>query len=418
MTLTTSGDAVVRAEELYEASRRAITLTVDDLWPGRGAVLGAQVPSLTSYVCPVTVDGEELFAKYGWLSTPMASVLRGARGTWDDVLEAQLPYTRSADLLTRREFQQLEFLRQLGRPRVCEAVDFRAGVLLTRALSGMTVAEEINLRPWDTGPLLDSVLLSLPELHGEAGAKYIKRAWPINERSIVDVFLHQFKGPSAAGFVADLGRDRELPEHERLVIVDLVANAVRRLIRLTTALRPRQRVAVYGDLKPEHVFLSGARMTFISPALQWAAGPEPDVAKLIGRALLLGLCHHELRAEQQITQGVASTLDSYFGALPRGERLDQVREVMVLWLMDTAALLATCLSVPADYPVTAHQEQVVRHARRIATVLDRVSGLLIGSMTGAGLLDAIFGEFDQTAWNPLRAGRHSATPTSIEGNDA
>ncbi|MEV3895273.1 hypothetical protein [Streptomyces anulatus] len=399
MTLTTSGDAVVCAEELYEASRRAITLTVDDLWPGRGALLGAQVPSLSSYVCPVTVDGEQMFAKYGWLSTPVASILRGARGTLDDVLEAQLPYTRSADLLTRREYQQLKFLRQLGRPRVCETVDFRGGVLVTRALPGATVAEEITLRPWDTSPLLDSVLLSLPELHGGAGADYIKRSWPINERSIVDVFLRQFKGPAAAGFVADLGRDQELPEGERLTVVDLVANAVRRLIRLTTALRPRYRVAVYGDLAPEHVFLSGARLTFISPALQWSAGPEPDVARLIGRTFLLGLCHHELRAEKQIVQGVATVLHGFFGGLPRAERLDQVREVMVLWLMDTASLLAACMSVPADYPLTAHQRELVRHARRIATVLDRVSGLLIGSMTGAGLLDAIFGEVEQTTWD-------------------
>ncbi|MFH9197203.1 hypothetical protein ACH4KO_06795 [Streptomyces anulatus] len=91
MTLTTSGDTAVNAERLYEASRRAITLAVDDLWPGRGAVLGPQCPSVTSYVCSVTVDGEAMYAKYSWLGSSLVSILRGARGTWDEVLEAQHP---------------------------------------------------------------------------------------------------------------------------------------------------------------------------------------------------------------------------------------------------------------------------------------------------------------------------------------
>ncbi|MFJ9886139.1 hypothetical protein ACIQRW_09765 [Streptomyces sp. NPDC091287] len=396
MTLTTSGDTAVNAEQLYEASRRAITLTVDDLWPGRGAVLGPQCPSVTSYVCPVTVDGEVMYAKYSWLGSSLVSILRGARGAWDDVLEAQHPFTKSADSVTRREYQHLEFLRELGRPRVCEDAEFRAGVLFTKAVPGTTVAEELTARPWDTAVLLDSVLLSLKELHGDPGARYLRGAWPINERNIVDVFFRKFKGPNAGGYVADLGRDSGLPEGERLVVVGLVENAVRRLLRLTAALPARHRTAVFGDLKPEHVFLGGHRLTFIDPALQWAAGPQPDVAKLCGRTLMLALCHHELRAEQQITQGVLNTLSHHLAGLTKTDRAERLREIMVLWLMDTTNYLTSCLSAPSGLPLSAHQRALTSNGRRIATVVDRVSGLLIGSMTGLGLIDAIFNEVEHT----------------------
>ncbi|KRA45858.1 hypothetical protein ASD97_39340 [Streptomyces sp. Root63] len=396
MTLTTSGNTVVNAEQLYEASRRSIALTVENLWPGSSAVLGPQCPSITSYVCPVTVDGEAMYAKYSWLGSSLVSILRGARGTWEDVLEAQHPYTKSADLVTRREYQHLKFLRELGRPRVCEAPAFRTGVLFTEAVPGMTIAEMITACPWDTAALLDSVLLSLKELHGELGARYLQGAWPINERNIVDVFFRKFKGPAAAGYVADLGRDSGLPEDERLAVVGLVENAVRRLLRLTAALPARHRTAVFGDLKPEHVFLGGHRLTFIDPALQWAAGPQPDVAKLCGRTLMLALCHHELRAEQQITQGVLDTLSRHFAGLTRTDRADRLREVMVLWLMDTTNYLTSCLSAPPGFPLPTHQRALISNGRRIATVVDRVSGLLIGSMTGLGLIDAIFNEVEHT----------------------
>ncbi|MEV8007259.1 hypothetical protein AB0P10_31980 [Streptomyces parvus] len=396
MALTTSGETVVNTEKLYEASRRAIALAAEDLWPGRAAVLGAQCPSVTSYVCQVLVEGQDLYAKYSWLNSSLVSILRGARGSWEDVQEAQEPYVKSVDLVTRREFQHLEFLRELGRPRVCETAGLRGGVLFSRAASGATVAEELAVRPWDTGPLLESVLLSLRELHGEEGTRYLRRAWPIDERSIVDVFLRKFKGPAAARYVAELGRGRFL-EDERLAVVALVETAVRRLLRIRTAIRRRQRTAVFGDLKPEHVYLSGHRLTFIDPALQWAAGPETDVAKLFGRTMLLGLCHHELRAERQITRGVVAALNRHYRGLQRGNRTDLLREVMILWLMDTVNILSTCLSAPAGFPLAANQEALVSQARRIATIAERVSGLLVGSTPGFDLLDTVFNEVETTA---------------------
>ncbi|MFJ3439252.1 hypothetical protein ACIPMU_37740 [Streptomyces cyaneofuscatus] len=324
------------------------------------------------------------------------SILRGARGTWAEVLDAQEPYVKSADLLTRREHQHLEFLRELGRPRVCEPVGLHDGVLFTRAVAGMTLADELTARPWDTEALLDSVLLCLGELHCEAGAGYLRGAWPIAERGIMDVFARKFRGPDASRYVADLGRGRIL-EDDRAAVVDLLGNAVRRLLRLTGAIRPRQRTAVFGDLKPEHVYLTGPRLTFIDPALQWAAGPEPDVAKLFGRTLLLGLCHNELRAEHQITEGVVSALSRHGRDLRACDRAERLREVMVLWLMDTVNILSTCLSAPAGLPLTGSQQALVSQSRRVAAVAERVSGLLVGSASGFSLLDAVYHEVEHTA---------------------
>ncbi|MFJ2116162.1 hypothetical protein ACIOEX_30470 [Streptomyces sp. NPDC087850] len=51
---------------------------VEALWPDRQVVLGPRCPSVTSYVRRVTVDDEELIAKYGRLGMSLMSILRGA----------------------------------------------------------------------------------------------------------------------------------------------------------------------------------------------------------------------------------------------------------------------------------------------------------------------------------------------------
>ncbi|MFE7482456.1 hypothetical protein [Streptomyces sp. NPDC057552] len=400
MALITSGTTAWEQELLYAASRKAIASVVKDLWPGKDAALGASCPSVTSYVCEVTVPGEQelLYAKYSWLSTSLVSILRGAKGPLEEVQEAQLSYVRSADLLTRREAQHLAFLRELGRPRVCDTVGLHNGVLLTRAAKGRAIADEMAARPWDTAEILDAVLLPLTDLHGLAGAEYLRGAWPINERSIADVFLRKFNGPDAARYTRNLGKHGLLREHERLEVVSRVENAVRRLLRLTVALPSRRTTAVFGDLKPEHVYLDGPRLTFIDPAIQWAAGPQPDIAKLVGRTMLLALCHPEARAERQITAGVVTTLRNCLAALPKGDRAECLRQVLVLWLMDTVSILSTCLSAPPSLPLAHGQQPLARHALRVATVADRVSALLIGSMSGIGLLDAAFSEVGDRPW--------------------
>ncbi|WP_199570507.1 hypothetical protein [Streptomyces murinus] len=397
MTLTTSETTAVSAALLHTASQRIITRVVTELWPDKDVVLGPQCPSVTSYVCRVTVDGEEVIAKYSWLGMSLVSILRGAGGTWEEVEEAQRAYVASTELLTAREAQNLEFLRRLDRPRVCGTAGLHGGVLLTHVAAGTPLADELSARPWETGALLEAVLDALGDLHGPAGAECLREAAPIGERSVVGVFRRKFNGLSSTAYLRALGQDSGLPEYERREIIELVQNAVWRLLRMSSAISPRRDTVVFGDLEPEHVFLDGPRLHFIDPAVQWAAGPQPDVAKLTGRALLLAVGHPEPQAGRQIVQGVASTLARHIAALPERERAARLREVLVLWLMDTVSILSTCLSAPPGLPLAPHQQALVAQARTVAGVVDRVSALLVGSMAGPRLLDTVFSEVEHTA---------------------
>lgn len=382
---------------LHTTTRRVIARAVEDLWPDKRFVLGPQCPSVTSYVCRVTVDEEQLIAKYSWLGISLVSILRGAAGTWAEVRKAQRAYLRSRDVLTAREAQHLESLRTLGRPRVCETVGLHRGVLFTRPVAGTPLADELAARPWETGALLDAALSDMGDLHSAAGAKCLRGAVPISERSVVGVFRRKFNGFSAASYLQALGQDSGLQEHEGQEVVTLVRGTVSRLLRMAGAVSSRQDTMVFGDLKPEHVYLDGPRLTFIDPAVQWAAGPQPDVAKLTGRTLLLAIGHPESHAGRQIVQGVASTLARHVTALPERERAGRLREVIVLWLMDTMSILSTCLSAPPGLPLAPHQRALVANARTVAGVVDRVSALLVGSMAGSRLLDAACSEIERIA---------------------
>ncbi|MFG3142714.1 hypothetical protein ACGFZA_41720 [Streptomyces sp. NPDC048211] len=396
MTFATNEGLAVSAKALYAETQRIITRAAEDLWPDVPVVLGPPCPSVTSYVCRVMVDGEELIAKYSWLGLSLVSILRGVGGTWAEVQDAQRAYVHGADLLTDREEQNLELLRKLGSPQVCETAGIHSGVLLTRIAPGTPLGDVLAARPWETAALLDATLLVLSDLHGTAGAECLRRAAPIGERSVVGVFRRKFNGLSAAGYLGALGVDSGLLEDERQEVVELLRIAVWRLIRMAGAISTRQDTVVFGDLKPEHVYIDGPRLTFIDPVVQWAAGPQPDIAKLVGRTLLLALAQPEPRARQQIMQGVDSTLARHVAAFPDYERAARLREVMVLWLMDTVNILSTCLSAPKDLPLARHQQSLVAQAREVARIVDRVSALLTGSTAGPRLLDALFSEVEHT----------------------
>lgn len=394
MTLTTSANAAVNMELLRTATQRSIIRGIGALWPGKGVVFGQQCPSVTSYVCRVTVDGEELIAKYSWLGMSLVSILRGAGGTWEEVREAQRAYVRSGALLTVREARNLELLRGFGRPRVCETAGLSAGVLFTRPVAGVPLADEVAARPGDTDALLDAALLAVGDLHGPAGAEALGDAIPIGERSVTGVFHRKFGGAGAAGYLAGLGRESGLPEEERQEIARLVRITVWRLLQMARTLPARQPTAVYGDLKPEHVYVDGPCLRFIDPAVQWAAGPQTDVAKLTGRTLLLALGLPERRAGRQIVQGVASTLGRQFPGLLEQERAVRLREVVVLWLMDTVNILTTCLSAPLELPLAFHQQVLVARAREVAGIVALVSAVLVGTMDGPRALDTMFSEVE------------------------
>ncbi|MFD5790490.1 hypothetical protein ACFWH1_28190 [Streptomyces sp. NPDC127037] len=395
MTISTElGQLDVAA--LRAATQEIITQAVAKRWPEKEAVLGPQCPSVTSYVCRVMVDGEVLIAKYSWLGMSLVSILRGAAGPWENVLEAQRAYVTSVDLLTAREAQHLRLLRRLGRPRVCKTAGLCDGVLLTRVVPGATLADELSARPWDTAALLDQVLVELRGLHGPAGAEVLRDAASITERSVAGVFRRKFGGPAGADYLRSLGADSGLLEFERQQVNALLQSAVWRLLKMADGLSKRRDTVVFGDLKPEHVFV-GSRLRFIDPAVQWAAGPEPDIAKLLGRVVLLALDHPNPDAGRQIVQGVASALDHYVATQLEREQQRRLREVLVLWLMDTVSILSTCLSAPPGLPLPRQQQFLVTQAPVVAGLVERVSALLVGSLSGARLLDRVLSTIDAAA---------------------
>ncbi|MFG2722805.1 phosphotransferase [Streptomyces sp. NPDC048416] len=399
MTLAASEKKAVSAATLHTASRWRISRALEELWPDRTAVLGAQCPSVTSYVCRVTVDGEPLIAKHSWLGMSLVSVLRGAAGTWDDVRSAQNLYAESPQSLVTREAQHLAAIRKLGRPRVCDTAGVHGGVLVTREAEGTSLAAELVAHPADTSDFLEAALTALRDLHGPAGARRLSAVSPIGERSVIGVFRRKFLGPRSAGYLRELGQDSGLPEDERQEVAELVRRVVDRLARLLGAVSSRRETVVFGDLKPEHVFLDGGGcLRFIDPAVQWAAGSEPDVAKLTGRTLLLALGHPDPEVRRQIVDGVYSTLSRHVAVLSAGPNRDaRLRELLVLWLMDTVSILSTCLSAPPDLPLANHQISLLAMARMVARMVDAASALLVGSTAGFRLLDVVVDQVDMVA---------------------
>ncbi|WP_432161527.1 phosphotransferase [Streptomyces sp. NRRL F-5630] len=384
-------NTVLDAALVEAASREKVRRAAARLWPGKEVCVSSQCPSVTSYVCRVSVEGEELVAKYSWMGLSLVSLLRGAGGSWNEVREAQDEYVRSADSITAREAGALEFLRALGRPRVCETGGLQDGVLFMRPVPGVSLPEVVSARPWETAALLESVLLTLADLHSPVGVARL-RGLEIGERSVLGVFRRKFTGPSTSTYLTELGRDRGLPEYERQEIVELLRSTVGRLLRLVTLVPSRRSVVIFGDLKPEHIYVDGPRLHFIDPAVQWASGPEQDLAKLIGRTLLLAIAHPDRAAARQITEGASATLSRYMNTVPDRGRTQTLRTVVALWLMDTVNILSTCLSAPPALVLASHQAALVAQARTIASTVDRASALLLGTMVGPRLLDAVFSE--------------------------
>lgn len=252
----------------------------------------------------------------------------------------------------------------------------------------------MTARPGETGALLNSALAAPEGLHGPRGAQLLGASKPIDERSVAVVFRRKFNGLSADTYLGRLGQDCGLPEAMRLEVVELVRHTVWRLLRMSGGLSSRRDTAVYGDLKPEHVFFDGPRLHFIDPALQWTAGPEPDTAKLASRSLFLALGHPDPRAIQQMVQGIASFLALNTAPSAGRQRAERLRDVLVLWLMDTVNILTTCLSAPAGLPLAPHQQTLAHQVYTVAVLVDRVSALLVGSMAGPRLLDVVLCEVE------------------------
>ncbi|AEM88982.1 phosphotransferase [Streptomyces violaceusniger] len=374
------GDVFAFADDEIE---RAAT----ELWPRAVIEAGVHVPSVTSYVRRLSVDGVELYAKYSLLGVSLVSVLHGACGGWDQVRRDQAKYVRRQDALAEREAAQLRFLAMLGRPKACRVRGTWRGVLFTEPVRGPSLAKLLLHRPQDSEKLLAAPVRELHRLHLPAAEYGAHAPAPIRECSIADTFRRKFRGPGGQAFLDRLGEQQCAPE-ERDRLVELLRQTVARLARFRSRPARLNQVVTFGDLKPEHViFPNSGRPVFIDPGLQPGRACV-DTAKLVSRtALLLIGARPGDRAGRQITGGIDAVLLAQLAHLSGRARDAGLRELLVLWLMDTVNILTSYLSAPAALPLPPQADAVLHRAAVVCTFLDRLTDSLARGLETEAVLE-------------------------------
>ncbi|MFF8317915.1 hypothetical protein ACF06V_12195 [Streptomyces bobili] len=369
------------AGEVFAFAAREIAVAAADLWPRAEVDLGDHVPSVTGYVRRIGVDGRTLYAKYAFLGVSLVSLLRGACGPWPEVRAAQQAYVQRPGALMDREAAQLRLLAQQVSPRVCPVAGLARGVLFTESVTGPTLADLLLQRPDDAADLLADTFGELRRLHRPSAARLLGPARIIGERSIRGTFKRKFNGLSGPTYVERLGAERCGPG-DRDLVVCLLRDIVVRLHRLQATGLPQQasrRVLAYGDLKPEHVVFpegTSGQPVFIDPGLLLAP-PAVDAAKLISRTvLLLAAARPGADTGRQAMHGVGAFAAARADVLPARARGSWLRELLVLWLMDSVNILTTYLSAPAALPLPGRGSALVGRAVDLSRMVDQFSSEL------------------------------------------
>ncbi|WP_406144780.1 phosphotransferase [Streptomyces sp. NBC_01012] len=337
-----------------------IAKAAGELWATSTVQLGPVVPSVTSHVQRLTVDGGVLYAKVELLGMSLVSVVRGSGGDWSAVKAAQSAYLARPGTLLEREAQQIHVLAGAGL-RVPEVVGFRPGVLFTEHVHGATLAELVAASPGRTAELLHLVRQELaPVLRGHEVVALADRA-PITERSIPGTFLRKFNGPGGEAYLSRSPHGETLRD---------IAFRVRRA-NAAAASSPA-RTVIFGDLKPEHVLFpfDGGRPTFIDPGLM-RHPPCADLAKLLSRLLLDLVARRPGEdAVRMVLDQVVVHTDAAAAHLSAADESGLLRQLVVLWLMDTTNILTTYLSHPTSLLMPRNGAAVVAKAGAVCRMLD------------------------------------------------
>ncbi|MFI6056271.1 hypothetical protein ACIBCO_40200 [Streptomyces violascens] len=354
---------------LFSYMDQTIVTAAARLWPGARVELGVHAPSVTCYVRMVEVNGNVLFAKASVLGLSLVSVVRGTCGSWEAVKKAQSAYVGSPSALMDREAAQLRLLSLAGL-RTPQVAGLAGGVLFTQPVVGPTLTELMVKEPHRTDALCARALRELGQGLRRIAPK--ADAVAIGERSIPGTFLRKFNGVSGHTYVGLAGNH-----------ASVLGAIVSRLHRLRLAPTVGVRPVVYGDLKPEHiVFPDGpdGPMVFLDPGM--ARGrPQADHAKLISRIILsLFAAPSSAAAVHTVTAGLGSLVDHATAALGKSERTAWLRELVVLWLMDTLNIVTTYLTCPVVLPMPPQAVALAEKAPALLALVDQVSGDLVGGV--------------------------------------
>ncbi|MGW4821723.1 phosphotransferase [Streptomyces sp. NPDC004227] len=396
----TSPGPVPDVAEVFAFAQDEIRSAVAELWPGAQVELSSHIPSVTGYVHRIRVGGRELYAKHSFLGMSLVSILRGVAGDWAEVQRAQAVYIQRPDALLVREAAQLRLLADLGKPRVCQVAGLARGVLFTAPVPGPTLAALLLRDPASTSELFERVFADLHRLHRSRTVQRLAPAGAISERSVAATFQRKFNGISGQTYLSRLGAER-CAEADRAEVAALLRAVVARLHRMRpTALAPGQAVLTYGDLKPEHlVFPDGTegRPALIDPGLLRARA-SVDAAKLTSRTVLLLACARPAaESVEQIVEGLEAFAEQRMRPMAPKAARSWLRELLIVWLMDTVNILTTFLSAPSTLPLPPRGRPLVERAVVVCTMADRISTALGGSLDAHRVWDTALGEIKAVA---------------------
>ncbi|MEU1375963.1 hypothetical protein ABZ442_20225 [Streptomyces triculaminicus] len=365
-----TGSGLVPADELFAHAAEQITRAAGLLWCGETVRLGIQVRSVTGYVQQIRVGERDLYAKVSYLGVSLVSVLRGTCGDWRTVRAAQAAYIGSPDALLRREAAQLGLLHQHSGLQTAVAEGFADGVLFTHPVPGPTLADLVAKEPSLTTDLLTTTMREVDTALDRPRLAWQLSRLAIRERGIDAVFTRKFNGLSGRVYL-DLAGE----------MAALLAAVVTRLRRLHFA-EPTPglpAVTAYGDLKPEHVCFPGGpeeRPVFLDPGLSRSRAAT-DEAKLISR-MVLGLIAFPSDADgvKATVEGIDAFTEARTAGWKKTAQAAWLRQLLVLWLMDTVNILTTYLTAPAGLPLPDQGLRVAARAEAVGTFLDRVSAAL------------------------------------------
>nr|WSX75812.1 hypothetical protein OH826_19330 [Streptomyces sp. NBC_00899] len=361
-------------------------------WPGAALEFGSQVPSVAGYVRRMTIGGEVAYAKTSLVGFPLADVLRGTVGTWQEVRAAHSAYIRTAGGLVERQAAQLAVMERGRRPVVAPMLAYGGGVQFTQAVAGLSLSEMLLELPQESGVLLAGVMERLEGLRNRATARLVIGA--SDSRGVHANFQALFAGGSSEAYLKSVGRAD--PE-----AADVLRKIVRRLgagDRLAGAGHPATAV-VYGGLTPEHVIYPDSlhgEPVFLAPALT-RDSPLADPAKLISRCVLMLLATRPGRAVAgQVRDGICAFAHQQ-AARFAGAREAALLLLLRLWAMDTAGLMSAYLSAPPDLPLPDHAVALRGRAAAVLNLVHQVAAAVANRQPALPALHRVLGDVVEAA---------------------
>ncbi|MFF1343917.1 phosphotransferase [Streptomyces sp. NPDC058290] len=358
-------------DRVFDHADRRIAAAAAALWPDARIELGLHVPSPTTYVRRMWVDGRHVYAKHSFLGMSLVSLLRGVAGDWSQVQAAQELYVQRPDSLMRREAAQLAFLSRLPGPRSDVFAGLHDATLFTTTATGTPLSQALLANPADSTDLLDLAFSELRPLHGR-DPRVTDPGVIGTDRSITSTFARKFGQPGARTYIDELAAS-----HERAQLAPTLHRVVHRLLAASLSAPTLRRSICYGDLKPEHVIFPAGpdqRPVFIDPGLT-IASPDSDRAKLISRTVLL-LAAVRPAGAGQIIDGLGRHVDHYLARTTRVLQPAILRQLLTWWLMDTTSILTTYLAAPYGLPLPHTGLALTVRAPVILTMVDAVAGQL------------------------------------------